>query len=169
MCFFGDTILELGMTLTCLSGARSLCDLWVSQLLGEWVASSPLAKARWYEANEVAQLPLHATKQIQAVKQSTSVLFSAPKLIGLLMDFNLPKSGFRHVSHFTTRQGAAYTAATGLAFPRPIPSRDRFTNIWKEWVQPVSVPEPLARGRSWPLQSWARYIQLRPSLVDTMD
>ena len=41
---------KLSMTLTRLSGAKSLRDPLVSQLLGEWVASSPLAKARWYGA-----------------------------------------------------------------------------------------------------------------------
>ena len=33
----------------------------------------------------------------------------------------------------------------------------------------VSVPEPATSGRSWLLQSSARYIQSRPSLVDTID
>ena len=73
------------MTLTRLSGAKSLQDPLVSQLLGEWVASSPLAKAQWYEATEVAQLPLIRNKQIDAVKQYASVLFPAPELIGLLL------------------------------------------------------------------------------------
>ena len=108
------------MTLTRLSGAKSLRDPLLSQLLGEWVASSPLAKARWYEATEVAQLPLIGNKQIKAVKQYASVLFPAPELIGLLMDLNVPKSGFRHVSEFMTHRGAAYTAATGPTAPHPI-------------------------------------------------
>ena len=90
------------------------------------------------------------------------------------MDLNVPNSGFRHVSEFMTRGGGAYTAVMGLPFPRPIPSRDHFTDIWKELVKPlaldppVSVPEPPTSGRSWPLQSWARYIQSRPPLVDTI-
>ena len=54
------------MTLTRLSGAKSLRDSLVSQLLGEWVGSSPLAKARWYEATKVAQLPVIRNKQIEA-------------------------------------------------------------------------------------------------------
>ena len=153
------------MTLTRVSGAKSLRDPLVSQLLGEWVASSPLAKAQWYEASEVAQLPLIRKKQIEAVKQYTSVLFPAPEWIGLFMDLNVPKGGFRHVSEFMTC----------LPFPRPIPSRDRFTDTWKELVKPlaldrpVSVSHPPTSGRSWPLQSWARYIQSRPPLVDTID
>ena len=47
--------------------------------------------------------------------------------------------------------------------------------MWKELVTPldlrplVSVPDPPASGRSWPLPSWARYVQSRQSLVDTID
>ena len=73
------------------------------------------------------------------MKQYASVFFPAPELIGLLMDLNVAKSGFQHVSEFMTRRGAAYTAATGLPFPRPIPSRDRFTDTWKELVKPRST------------------------------
>ena len=50
MSFSRDTLLELSMTLGRLSGAKRLWDLSVSQLLGEWVAHSPLARARWAEA-----------------------------------------------------------------------------------------------------------------------
>ena len=45
MPFSRDTLTELSMTLTRLSGAKSLRNALVAQLLGEWVASSPLAKA----------------------------------------------------------------------------------------------------------------------------
>ena len=124
---------------------------------------------------EVGYPSLIRTKQVKAVKQYASHLFPAPDLIGLLMDLNLPKLGFRHVSEYMSRRGSAYTAATGLPFPRPIPTRDTFTDTWKELVTPldlrppVSVPDPPASGRSWPLPSWARYVQSRPSLADTID
>ena len=91
------------------------------------------------------------------------------------MDLNVPKGGFRHVSEFMTRREAAYTAAMGLPFPRPIPSRHRFTDTWKDLVKPLaldrpsSVADPLTSGRSWPLQSWARYIQSRAPLVNTIN
>ena len=175
MPFSWDTLVQLSMTLMRLSGAKSLRDLLVSHLLAEWVASSPLAKARWYRATEVARPPLIRNKQIEAVKQYASVLFPAPELIGLLMDLNIPKGGFRHVSGFMTRQGAAYTAATGLPFPHPTPLRDCFMDAWSELVKPlaldrrVSVAGLPTSSRSWPLQSWARYIQSRPPLVDTID
>ena len=132
-----------------------------------------MAKARRYEATEVAQLPLSRNKQIEAVKQYASVFFPAPELIGLLMDLNVPKGGFRHVSEFMSRRGATYTAAMGLPFPRPFTSHDHFMDTWKalakplELEPPVSLPDPPTSGRSWP--SWARYIQSRPSLVDTID
>ena len=40
-----DTLVNLSMMLTRLSGAKSLHDPLVAKLLVEWVASSPLAKA----------------------------------------------------------------------------------------------------------------------------
>ena len=122
MPFSRDTILELSMTLTRLSAAKGLRDPLVSQLFGEWVASSLLAKACRYEATKVAHLPLIRNKQIKAVKQYASVLFRAPELFGLLMDLNVSKSSFWHVSEFITRRGPAYTAAMGLPFLRPTPS-----------------------------------------------
>ena len=163
------------MTLTRLSGAKSLRDPLVAQLLGEWVASSPLAKARWSEATEMGYPALNRSKQLEAVKQYASFLFPAPDLLGLLMDLNIPKVGFRAVSEYMSRRGVAYTAATGYPFPRPIPSRDQFSDTWKEMAKPlelwppVSVSDPLASGRSWPLQSWARYVQSRPPLADVID
>ena len=169
-----DTLTELNMTLVRSSGAKSLRDPLVSRLLGEWVASSPLARARWSEATEVGYPSLIRDKQKQAVKQYASHLFPAPDLIGLLMDLNVPKLSFRHVSEYLSRRGSAYTAAPGLPFPLPIPTRDTFTDTWKELVTPldlqppVSIPDPPTSGRSWPLPSWARYVQSRPSLVDTI-
>ena len=41
MPFSRDTLTELNLTLVRLSGAKSLRDPLVSQLFGEWVASSP--------------------------------------------------------------------------------------------------------------------------------
>ena len=162
MPFSGDTLTELNVTLVRLSGAKSLRDPLVSQLLGERVASSLLAQARWSEAMEVGYPSLIRTRQVEAVTQYASHLFPAPDLIGLLMDLNVPKLGFRQQSEYMSRRGLAYTAATGLPFPRPTPTRDTFTDTWKELVTPldlrpaVSVPDPPASGRSWPLPSWAR-------------
>ena len=91
------------------------------------------------------------------------------------MDLNVPRGRFRHVWEFMTRSGGPYTAARGLPFPRAIFSRDRFMDTWKELVNllaldvPLSVADPPTSGRSWPLQSWARYIQSRPPLVGTID
>ena len=86
MSFCRGTLLKLTMTLTCLSGAKSLCDSLVSQLLGEWVASSPLAEGRWAKATEIANLPLSRNKQIEPVKHYGSLRFAASELVGLLMD-----------------------------------------------------------------------------------
>ena len=111
----------------------------------------------------------------QAKGGDASHLFPAPDLISLLMDLNVPKLGFRHMIEYMSRLGSAYTAATGLPFDKPTPTRDAFTDACKELVTPldlrppVSIPDPPASGRSWPLPSWARDVQSRPSLVDTID
>ena len=69
MPFSRDTLTELNMTLVRLSGAKSLRDPLLSQLLGEWVASSPLARAQWSEATEGGYPSLICDKQKEAVKQ----------------------------------------------------------------------------------------------------
>ena len=165
------------MLISCISSSPGKClrDPLVSQLLGASVASSPLARARWSEATEFGYPSLIRDKQKEAVKQYASHLFPAPDLIGLLMDLNVPKLGVRHIMEYMSRQRFAYTAATGHPFPKPIPGRDAFTDAWKELVTPldlrppVSIPNPPRSGRSWPLPSWARYLQSRPSLMDTID
>ena len=175
MPFSRDTLTELSMTLTRLSGARSLCDPLVAQLLGEWVASSPLAKARWSEATEIGYPALTRSKQLEAVKQYASFLFPAPDLLALLMDLNIPKVGFRAVSDYMSRRGVAYMAATGYPFPRPIPSRDQVSDIWKEMAKPlelrppVFIADPPASGCSWVLESWARDVQSRPPHADVIN
>ena len=70
------------MTLVRFSGAKSLRGPLVSQLLGEWAASSPLAKGRWAEATGVGFPSLIRTKQVEAVKQDASFLFRGPSLLG---------------------------------------------------------------------------------------
>ena len=109
------------MMLMRLSGAKCLRHPLVSQLLGEWVASSPLAKARWYHATEVAQLPTIRNEPKEAVKQYASIHFPAPELIGLLMHLNVPKGGFRHVSKFMTRRGGHVHHRNGPAIGPPHP------------------------------------------------
>ena len=139
------------------------------------MAASPLAWARWPEATDVGYPSLIRTKQVEAVKQYTSSLFPATKFIGLLMDLNVTKTGFRHLFEFMTRRGIDYTAATGHTFPRPIPTWQAFSDTWKDMAKPlefrppVQVDDPPASGRSWPVQSWARYIQSRPPRVDTIN
>ena len=139
------------------------------------MASSPLAEGRWWEATDVGYPSLVRAKQVEVVNQYTSFLFPATGLIGLLIDLNVTKMGFCHLSNFMTRRGIDYTAATGHTFSRPIPTRQAFLDTWKhvakplELRPPVTVDDPPASGRNWPMHSWAGYIQLRPPVVDTID
>ena len=152
MPFSRDTLTELNVTLVRLSGAKSLRDPLVSRLLGEWVASSPLARAQWPKATEVGYPSLIRDKQKEAVKQYASHLFAAPGLIGVLMDLNIPKLGFRHVSEYMSRRGSAYTAATGLPFPPPPLTcvRPRSPRKWAllaaTLMGPVRSIKPIASG-----------------------
>ena len=143
MPFTRDTILELSMTLVRLSGAKSLRDPLVSQLLGEWVASSPLAKGGWAEATDVGYPSLIYTKHVEAVKQYASFLFPAPEFIGLLMDLNVTKTVFRHLSEFMTGRGIDYTVATAHFFPRPIPTLQAFLDTWKDMAKPLELRPPV--------------------------
>ena len=93
------------MALVCLSTAQSVRDSLVTKLLGDWMASSPLAKGRWAEATHIGYPALIRTKEVVAAKQYTSFFFAAQELIGLLMDANVTKTGFRHLSEFMTRRG----------------------------------------------------------------
>ena len=162
------------MMLVRLSGAKSLQDPLVSQLLGEWVASSPLARARWSEATDVGYPSLIRTKRVEAVKQYASFLFPAPDFIGLLMDLNVTKTGFRHLSQFMTRRGIDYTAATGHTFPLPIPTRQAFLDTWKDNAKPlelrppVNVDDPPLVAAVGPCPHGPATFN-RPPLVDTID
>ena len=116
------------MMIVRLSGVTSLRDSKCSELLAQWMSLSPLIRARFTEAMDHAPLPaVHKTK-VQAIRTYAEALFPAPYLIGLLLELGAPRSGFRVLSEYITRWGDAYTARTGLPFPRPIPTRDIF--LW---------------------------------------
>ena len=88
------------------------------------------------------------------MKQNTSVLFSTPEFIWLLMDLNITKTGFLHLYMFMTQQGIEYTAAMGRIIPRPIPKGQAILDMWKNMAKPLelrpplTVADPPASGRS---------------------
>ena len=129
---------------------------------------------RFTEAMDHAPLPgVHKTK-VQAIYTYAEALFPAPYLIGLLLELGAPRSGFRVLSEYITRRGDAYTASTGLPFPRPIPTRDQFDATWKLLTPPLALSPPvecapLMSGRCWPLRSWAQYVQSRPAHCQSID
>ena len=91
MSFSRDTLLEFSMTPMRLGGTKSLRDPSVSQLLREWVAQSPLAKACWARAAVGGYPSLIHGKQIVVVKPSVSLLLPMWDFIGLLMELNIPR------------------------------------------------------------------------------
>ena len=166
---------ELNMMLVRLSGATSLWDSKCSDLLAQWMSLSPLIRARLTEAMDHAPLPaVHKTK-VQAIRIIAEALFCAPYLIGLLLELGAPRSGFRVLSEYITCRGDAYTARTGLPFPRAIPTGDQFDATWKSLTAPLALfplvecAGPPSSGRCWPLRSWAQYMQSRPALCQSID
>ena len=119
------------MMLVRLSGATSLRDSKCSDLLAQWMSSSPLIRARFTGAMDNAPLPaVHKTK-VHAIRTHAEVLIPAPYLIGLLLELGAPRSGFLVLFEYISRPGEAYTARTWLPFPRPIPTWDQFDATWK--------------------------------------
>ena len=124
-----------------MSGA-SLYDSRVSQILGEWVYFSPLAWAPW--STEVANLPLNQKGQIEGVSQYASLLFPAADFIGLLMDLNVPKSAFGHVSEYMTRH-VAYGEPVGMGrngMGRPSALGTSSWTHGRRWPNPLSWGHP---------------------------
>ena len=143
-------------------------DSKCSDLLAQWMSSSPLIGGGFTEAMDHAPLPaVHKTK-VQAIRTYAEALFPAPYLIGLLLEMGATRSGFRVLSEYITRRGDTYTARTGLPFPRPIPTQDQFDGSWKSLTAllalspPVECADPPSSGCCWPLLSWAQYVQSRP-------
>ena len=162
---------ELNMMLVRLSGATSLRDSKCSDVLGQWMSSSPLIRARFTEAIDHAPLPaVHKTK-VQAIRTYAEALFPAPYLIGLLLELGAPQSGFQVLIEYITRRGDAYTARTQLPFPQPIPTRDQFDATWKSLTAPLALSPPVecadppSSGRCRPL----RFVQSRPALCQSID
>ena len=144
-----------------LSGATSLRDSKRSDLLAQWMSSSPLIRARFTEAMDHAPLPaVHKTK-VQAIRTYAEALSPAPYLIGLLLELGAPRSGFRVLSKYITCWGDAYPTRTAVPFPRPIPTQDQFDATWQSLTAPLALSPPVecadppSSGRCWPLQSWA--------------
>ena len=147
------------MTLVRFTGARSLRDSLVSQLLGEWVASLPLARARWSEATDVGYPSLILTKQVEALKQHTPSLFPF-RVYWAPHGPQCHKDGVPPPLRVHDPGGIDYTAAAGQTSRRPIPTRQAFLDTWKDMAKPlelrppVNVDDPPASGRSWPVHSY---------------
>ena len=134
---------ELNMMLVRLSGAITLRDNKCSDLLAQWMSSYHLIRAHLTEAMDHVPLPVVHKTKVQAVRTYAEALFPAPYLIGLLLELGAPRSGFRVLFEYITRRGDAYTARTGLPFPRPIPTRDQLDATWKSLTAPLALSPPV--------------------------
>ena len=93
---------------------------------------------------------------MQAIRTYAEALFPAPHIIGLLFELGAPRSDIRVLSEYFTRRGNAYTARTGLPFPRPIPTRDQLDATCKSLTAalvlspPVECADPVSSGVAGP-------------------
>ena len=86
--------------------------------------------------------PLICDKQKEAVKQYASHLFPAPDLMGLLMDLNVPKLGFRHITEYMSCRGWACTGPLASRSPSPSPVGMRSRTRGRSWSPPLTYDHP---------------------------
>ena len=86
------------MTLVRLNGATGQRDSKCSDLLAQWMSSSPLIRARFREAMDHAPLPVVQKAKVQAIRTYAEALFPATYLIGLLLELGAARSGFHVLS-----------------------------------------------------------------------
>ena len=165
-----SVLTELNMMLLRLTGAMSIRDSKCSNLLAQWMSSSPLIGAFFSEAMDHAPLSAFHKTKVQAIRTYAEALFPATYLIGLLLELGAPQSSFCVLFEYVNRQGDAYTPCTRLPFPWPIPTRDQFTATWKSLTAPLALSPPVecadppSSGCCWPRRSWAHYLQSRLAL-----
>ena len=114
---------EPNMMVVRLSGATSLRDSKSSDVLPQWMSSSPLIRTRFTEAMDHVLLPAAHKTKVQAICTYAEALFPAPYLIGLLLELGAPRSGFRVLSQYIIRRGDAYTARRYLRSSPKLPLR----------------------------------------------
>ena len=82
------------MMVTCFSGATRLDGSRFLEMLGQWVASCPLARASRDEVTGVYCIPFIHNCQLEDVRHHSSLFFPAPPFIVILMDLTVPNAGF---------------------------------------------------------------------------
>ena len=86
---------ELNMTIVRLIGATSLRESKCTDVLAQWMLSSPLIRTLFWEAMEHTPLPAVHKSKVQAIYRYAEAIVPAPYLIGLLLELGAPQSGFR--------------------------------------------------------------------------
>ena len=125
-----------------LIGATSFRDNKCSDLLAQWMSSSPLIRAYFSEAMDHTPLPaVHKTK-VQASRTYAEALFPAPYLIGLLLELGAPRS-----CCLSTSPAGAMPTLLALACPShgPSPYRTNLTQRGSHSSLRLRCPPPPPR------------------------
>ena len=168
----GADVRELTSVLKRLTGASSVTDPKVVDLLRRWGASCGKHKKVLKQAVEGALPNWLDTVRQDAVDAYAGCLMGPERVVHLLVSLRAPKRAFRTLSEFFTHCKEPFEAATGLRFTRPLCSRRRFQKAWRKLLEPLELEAPkwvhTDRGPLvsvvWPLESWARYIAATPDL-----
>ena len=126
-----DVIAELSATLVRLCGAANLWDARVGHLLAQWSVSSPHCKARWEQATVEGGHKVVRAAEDAAIREYAESLITPLGAVELVVALKTPKSGFRALLEFFTRQGLQYSLKTGRLFPWSICTREAFDAEWR--------------------------------------
>ena len=100
-----DAIADLSATLVRLSGAANLWDARVGHLLTQWSVCSPHCKARWEQATVVGGHKMMRAAEDAAIREYAESLITPLGAVEIVVALKAPKSGYRALSDFITRQG----------------------------------------------------------------
>ena len=110
-----------------------------------------------------------------SIREYAESLITPLRAVEVVVALKAPKSGFRALSEFFTRQGLEYSLKTGRPFPRPIFTSEHFDAERRarcaslKLAPPVTAGSPPSSGCSWPIASWVNCVQSRNALRDCID
>ena len=170
-------IAELTGTLKKLTGATSLSDSRVSDLLSSWAASHPRARGALQRAAQQSLRGWLEKEQAAVLNRFASSLIPGDGACELLITMNAPKRAFRALSRYFSARMREFKAGSPFGpLKRPICSRAAFTEAWASFARALTLGHveyregpPLTVGLHWPLQRWAEYINSRPTLFNALD
>ena len=118
----------------------------LGHLLAQWSVSSPHCKARWEQATVEGGHKVVRAAEDAAIRQYAESLLTPLDAVELVLALKAPKSAFRALSEFFTRQRLQYSLKTGRPFPRPICTPEALDAEWRACCTPLRLAPPVTAG-----------------------